>query len=689
MGERIGLEIDVEIAQAAKSVGELRKAFDDAKKKAIEIGKAFGENSEQFKKAEAALGQMVNQFAKFGNLKTDLREAQKILVAMTEAFGAGSKEAVAAAQAVAQFKDQIGDAKELSDAFNPDRKFQAFSNSISGVLGGFSALTGAMALFGGESKDVEKVLLKVQGAMALSQGINSVLAAKDSFIALATVIRTQVVAAFATLKGALISTGIGALVVGIGLAIKYFVDLAAAADEATEAQKRALAERTRIGEIVNTDVMAFLNQQEKLEVSRAKADGKSEQDIYNIQQKYRKSRLVETKKFYEEIKHDKERAKEVDKKITEDEIEIEVSKNERLSQINTKRNQEADRVAKERETKRKENLKRELDQIKRDFEEATKLQDELKRGNAKSGLTPEQQELLEAKQRFDDRIKILQKGGLSILEAQIAFEEERKKINEKYRAEEKEAFKKAEEDKLEIQKKNDEEKLRLHTEFGKSSGDELIRNINATISNESISADKRKEILQTTKDYVLATTQFTGEQKIAILAALAKAEEDLDNATLAHKYAIYDSIAQGAGVLSDIIGQNTVVGKAFAVAQASISTYSAIAKQLEAFAGVPIPGYAIAQSVITGLVGLAQIKKIVAVKVPGKGSGGSFAGGSLASNTTGGAQLNPALQTNTTVLDPKSINDMANQAIKVYVTEGDIRKAGDRVDRIKKAAIFG
>jgi hypothetical protein len=61
----------------------------------------------------------------------------------------------------------------LTDAFNPDAKFKALSASLNGVAGGFSAVTGAMGLLGAESEDVQRLMLKVQSAMALSQGLQA------------------------------------------------------------------------------------------------------------------------------------------------------------------------------------------------------------------------------------------------------------------------------------------------------------------------------------------------------------------------------------------------------------------------------------------------------------------------------------------------------------------------------------
>jgi hypothetical protein len=157
-----------------------------------------------------------------GSLKKQLREAQNEVVALSDKFGATSAEAVKAATKAAQLRDRIGDAKALTDAFNPDQKFRALTSSLAGVAGGFAAVQGAIGLFGVESENLQKTLVKVQSAMALSQGLEAVGNSIDSFKNLGTVIRTQVVAAFSTLRGAIIATGFGALAVAIGLLIANF-----------------------------------------------------------------------------------------------------------------------------------------------------------------------------------------------------------------------------------------------------------------------------------------------------------------------------------------------------------------------------------------------------------------------------------------------------------------------------------
>jgi chromosome segregation ATPase len=102
-----------------------------------------------------------------GSLKAQLREAQADVTKLSEKFGATSKEAVEAAKRAADLRDRIGDARALTDAFNPDAKFRAFTATLSGVAGGFAAVQGALGLVGVESDKVEKTLLKVQSAMAI------------------------------------------------------------------------------------------------------------------------------------------------------------------------------------------------------------------------------------------------------------------------------------------------------------------------------------------------------------------------------------------------------------------------------------------------------------------------------------------------------------------------------------------
>ena len=168
-----------------------------------------------------------------GSLKAQLRQAQAEVAALSDKFGATSREAVEAAKRAGELKDRIGDAKALTDAFNPDAKFNSLSSSLAGVAGGFSAVTGAMGLLGTESKDVELAILKVQSAMALASGLQQLGESADAFRQMKAV----ALDAFQSIKAAIGSTGIGLFLVALGTIVTYWDEISVAIGGANEEQK--------------------------------------------------------------------------------------------------------------------------------------------------------------------------------------------------------------------------------------------------------------------------------------------------------------------------------------------------------------------------------------------------------------------------------------------------------------------
>jgi hypothetical protein len=114
------------------------------------------------------------------SLKAQMKEATIELIQAQQKFGDYSKEALSAAKNLAQLRDKIAEASETANLFDPGKKFQAVAGAVSAMASGFAVAQGAMGLFGAESEEVEKTLLKVQSAMALSQGLSTIAdSAKD------------------------------------------------------------------------------------------------------------------------------------------------------------------------------------------------------------------------------------------------------------------------------------------------------------------------------------------------------------------------------------------------------------------------------------------------------------------------------------------------------------------------------
>lgn len=207
------------------------------------------------------------------SLKAQLREAQNEVTQLSEKFGATSKEAVQAAKRAAELKDAIGDAKALTDAFNPDAKFNALSSSIGGVLNGFQAFEGALGLVGVEGEAVQETLLKVQSAMAVSQGIQGLMEAKDSFKQLGAV----AVDALKGIRTGVAATGIGVLLVAVGTLVAYWDDIKEAMSGVSEEQEKLNEQAVKNYETAR-ESLQLLNSQDNI----LKLQGKSEREILQI-----------------------------------------------------------------------------------------------------------------------------------------------------------------------------------------------------------------------------------------------------------------------------------------------------------------------------------------------------------------------------------------------------------------------
>ena len=71
---------------------------------------------------------------------------------------------------------------------NDEQKYQGIIQGLSGLAGGFSAVTGTVSLFAGENEDLQKVMTKVQSVMAITIGLQQVAQTlnKDSAFQLVT-----------------------------------------------------------------------------------------------------------------------------------------------------------------------------------------------------------------------------------------------------------------------------------------------------------------------------------------------------------------------------------------------------------------------------------------------------------------------------------------------------------------------
>lgn len=105
------------------------------------------------------------------SLRLQIKEKNLELQKTIQLYGETSVEAAEVAKKVAELKDQMGFAADLVDNFNPDQKFKALGAATQIAATGTSAIVSGLALVGDQSEDTQKILLKVQAAMAFSDSI--------------------------------------------------------------------------------------------------------------------------------------------------------------------------------------------------------------------------------------------------------------------------------------------------------------------------------------------------------------------------------------------------------------------------------------------------------------------------------------------------------------------------------------
>jgi hypothetical protein len=135
----------------------------------------------------------------------------------------------------------------------------------------------------------------------------------------------------------------------------------------------------------------------------------------------------------------------------------------------------------------------------------------------------------------------------------------------------------------------------------------------------------------------------------------------------------------GINAAIEIVGRESAAGKALAIAQAVMNTYTGATRALK---DVPYPFNFIAAAT-TIASGFLSVKKIMATPLPNNAGAGMNAGVSMS------APVTPQLpQASTTNLSQSTINDIGNQAVRAYVVESDVTSNQQRIAVIRQRARF-
>lgn len=596
------IEIDVDQVQAMGGLDALQKEMQETEKKSL-------------------------------SLKKELKLLKEQLATLPE----GTEEYNKISKRAGEVSDKIGDINQRvktlgSDTHNIDKVVQG-TQALSGA---FSVASGASALLGENNEDLQKSMAKVESAIALTVGVQSVANAlqKDTALTIglttvATNIQSAAQVAYAAVVGtttgalkalriALISTGVGALVVGLGLLVSALASSKEATETEEEAIKRLTEANKRYEESLQSELKS-LDYANKAQVLRAKILGQSETDIRKITADGETEKAQYFKN--EESRLDKELQ---NNKLTAKEYKLLLDQRNKIADEALAFSQE-----------------RTLNDL--EFEQGIadkKREDQKKAGEeAKKKAKELADELLRiSKEKYDAEQAFLKKQNDSEL---AQFDETTKAIEE------------AEKSKADFQKTNQQ------------------------IEIDAVDA-KYTKLLDFATQHNLDTTALTEEQQNAINDINLKYQQvqyDNDQKALNDKKILHEQeialTSQTLGKVSELLGKNTKAGKAFAVAQALFNTYQGITAELSTKAITPYEiGLKVANVAFVAATGFKAVKQILSTSDKGgsASSGGGFSGGGGSNSTP---QFNIVGQSSTNQLT-STIAGQQNQPIQTYVVGSQV-----------------
>ena len=257
-------------------------------KEALRLGKVVKESAVETLKAKESLARYQKTLQDTGNgtdatekktqsLKSRLRELKEELSALETAGQDGTEAFQKLAIEAGKLQDQIGDTQERVKVLSSDTfKFDAAVGAVQGLAGAFAVAQGAATLFGSESEDLNKTIAKTQGAIALLTGLqevaNLVTGQAPAKLALlsalqsinAASVRQSAVSynilgasvqfsarSLNILKGALAATGVGLLVIGIGILIEQMQKQKDRTNAVTQATKDSIVANLKAKETLS------------------------------------------------------------------------------------------------------------------------------------------------------------------------------------------------------------------------------------------------------------------------------------------------------------------------------------------------------------------------------------------------------------------------------------------------------
>jgi hypothetical protein len=592
----------------------------------------------------------------FKSMKAEIRELTVAAQQAVMQFGEFSPEAQRAEKALAQARDRMDDFNDRVKAVNPDN-FAKINTVVSGVARGFQAAQGAMALFGNQSEELEKTMVKLQGAMALAEGLEGLGAVQQKFMAIAGDIRggvtkafqslgrmstlalggigivlTLVITNFDSLKKAVMSLipGLGAMAKFVGGLVQQFTDWVGI----TSAEDRALAKLNKTTEKAN--------EQLDREIALLKARG-DEVGVFNKQRQKLENDLAQARANY-----GKNTEKEWGKIILDTKNALAVLAIEEQNFQNEQAQAQADantEAGNKRKAERDKQIQDEKDRQAKLEAERVKGQDQLISAELSANETARELRLAQVEDEgerlqveYENKLSALKESYIQEQMANVGNAEALALIDQKYADAQMLATLELDNKEQELQKKNAEAAVKLAED----------------------TAAKEKEI----------SDKATADK--------IKNEEAVQQA----KQSLYKASIDLANSIAALAGEQTKTGKAIALSVIAADTAMAISGALNV-TQKPSP-----DNIATGgLAGAAKYIGLAAMILTNAKKARDILKGGQPSAPTGMQSSGGGLPQMAAPQISSTLPQVSGFEQRVYVTEGDISRTQGRVASLKKVSV--
>jgi hypothetical protein len=578
---------------------------------------------------------------------------------------------------------------------------QKLTGSLNAAAGAFSLVQGSMALFGAESEDVEQAILKVQSAMAISQGVETIAEGAKSVRALGTAIQATSAfqkastaaqwlwnAAMAANPIGVVVASIAALLVGGYKLIKFFQDSSAANDKAAAATKKnteALKQQSINAAQSSNKLKSYNDQQYAL----AEASGMSSEGLRKLALKHKEEEVALNKKNAILAQSTFLRQRDTLAALKNSEASDEVIANqEKLVQETyksfKKQNEILSTSYKERAALKNANAVSEVADAKAASDKAA---EEAKAAREKA----KEERIAAAKEADEERNRLARERGEKAREEYENAEKLAKELKQKS------ADTTKTENELKVEAENAEfERKKALLVAANLSTEDLDR-----LHKENLNKLDLEYWAKQSDSSVAATAKEKEENAKRIANDQAAAE-----AKLAIQNAVLDNVSGGIGILKQLGEKNKALQKAAIIAENAagiariiINTKAANAKAVAA-SPLTVGQPWVTINTISGALGVAG-SLLATKKALSELGGGSASGGSVGTPSSGGAAsapttnaIAPAAAPTFNVVGTSGQNQIAqslgNQApLKAYVVSGDVTTAQSLDRNIVKTASLG